>query len=572
MTKITRRGMLALSGSALGMSACGPGGENQDAIVADPEAVPFAGTVTFEHGVASGDPLPEAVVLWTRVTRQTGSGPIPVFWKVMGGGPDGEVVASGVGETTPARDDTFKIDVDGLSPGTEYHFQFSVAGEDGTVSSPTGRTKTAPPADSDDALKFVFISCSNYPFGFFNTYREIAKQDDLDAIIHLGDYFYEYGVDGYGGSTGEEIGRRHDPITETVTLDDYRIRHAQYKSDADLQAAHAAAPWLCTWDDHESTNNSYRTGAQNHNPEDNEGDWTTRKQMAVQAYLEWMPVRDPVAGRARETIYRKFQFGTVATLFCLESRLTGRSEEISWFAELGGLAPAEVPLRAMSTMVRVSADERTMLGAEQEAWLADGLQGSVSSGTQWQVLANQVVMAKVVPPNFNETLSPEQVEGFGDGFGKLMVDFSVLRLPSNLDAWDGFPAARDRLYRDAEAAGARLITLTGDTHTAWANTLLDGNGNQRGVEFGCTSVTSPGMGTWMPGVDDLGVQYAEANPEVDYHDPHGNGFTLLTLTPSDVQADFIKVSTVLETEYQAEVSAQWATSADGDGMTPLSEV
>ena len=416
MTKITRRGMLALSGSALGMGACGPGGENQNSIVADPEAAPFAGTVTFEHGVASGDPLPEAVVLWTRVTRQTGSGPIPVFWKVMGGGPDGETVASGVGETTLARDDTFKIDVDGLSPGTEYYFQFSVAGADGTVSSPTGRTKTAPPANGDEALKFVFISCSNYPFGFFNTYREIAKQEDLDAIIHLGDYFYEYGVDGYGGSTGEEIGRRHDPITETVTLDDYRTRHAQYKSDADLQAAHAAAPWLCTWDDHESTNNSYRTGAQNHNPEDNEGDWTTRKQMAVQAYLEWMPVRNPVAGRARESIYRKFQFGTVATVFCLESRLTGRSEEISWFAELGGLAPAEVPLRAMSTMARVSADERTMLGAEQEAWLAEGLRDSVSSGIQWQVLANQVVMARVVPPNFNQTLTPEQIEGFGDGF------------------------------------------------------------------------------------------------------------------------------------------------------------
>ncbi|MEO0466063.1 MAG: alkaline phosphatase D family protein [Pseudomonadota bacterium] len=574
MTKITRRSLLALSGSAIGLGACapGPGARRGASGEYDPFELTYEGDVTFEHGVASGDPLPDAVILWTRVTRTSGAGPIPVSWTVFEGGPDGDVVSTGYEQTTPARDDTVKVDVDGLKAGTEYHFKFAVAGTGGEINSPMGRTKTAPAKDSDDALRFVFISCSNYPFGYFNAYREIARQDDLDAIIHLGDYFYEYGVDGYGGSAGEGIGRRHEPITEIVTLDDYRTRHAQYKADADLQAAHATAPWLCTWDDHESTNNSYRTGAQNHNPENNEGDWTERRQKAVQAYLEWMPVRDPKPGRAREAIYRRFEFGTVATVFCLESRLTGRSDEISWLAELSGVEPVQLPLKAMSTMARVQDDGRTMLGQEQENWLADGLEASVEQGTQWQVLANQVVMARVVPPAFNQTLTDEQIDGLGEGFGRLMVDFSVLRMPSNLDAWDGFPAARARLYDGAEQAGARLVTLTGDTHTAWANTLRDVNGNQRGVEFGCTSVTSPGMGTWFPGVDDLGAQFVDANPEVDYHDPHGNGFTLLTLTPSGVRADFVKVSTIREKDYSADVSSSWVTRADGDGMTPLSEV
>ncbi|MEL6754517.1 MAG: alkaline phosphatase D family protein, partial [Pseudomonadota bacterium] len=365
---------------------------------------------------------------------------------------------------------------------------------------------------------------------------------------------------------------RHDPITETVTLDDYRTRHAQYKTDPDLQAAHAAAPWLCTWDDHESTNNSYRTGAQNHNPEDNEGDWTTRKQTAVQAYLEWMPVRDPEPGRAKESIYRKFDFGSVATVFCLESRLTGRSDEISWVDEIGDLEPAEVPLKAMATMVRVQSDERTMLGAQQEDWLAEGLEGSVQSGTQWQVLANQVVMARIVPPNFTETLTPEQIARIENPFVQGLVGFSQLGLPFNLDAWDGFPAARARLYDAAKASGARLVTLTGDTHTAWANTLRDIDGEQRGVEFGCTSITSPGLGTYFDGVDDLGAMFEERNPEVDHYDPHGHGFTLVTLTPSGVRADYVKVSTILEADYTAETSARYATRNTGDGMTPLEQV
>ncbi|MEO0784539.1 MAG: alkaline phosphatase D family protein [Pseudomonadota bacterium] len=570
MVNVTRRRALGLTGGILGLGACNAATGPAEVAVQDTvTAATYDGEVAFEHGVASGDPMPDSVVLWTRVTPKSGEGDIELEYRVF----DGDtMVGYGATRTSAARDNTVKVIAGDLRPGLDYGYEFAVKTSGGTVTSPRGRTKTAAAPGADTPVRFAVVSCSNYPFGRFNAYREISKQDDLDAVIHLGDYLYEYGVDGYGGSVGEEIGRRHDPITEIVTLDDYRTRHAQYKSDPDLQAAHAAAPWLCTWDDHESTNNSYRTGAQNHNPEDNEGDWTTRKQTAVQAYLEWMPVRDPEPGRAKESIYRKFDFGSVATVFCLESRLTGRSDEISWIDEIGDLEPAEVPLKAMATMVRVQSDERTMLGAQQEDWLAEGLKSSVQSGKQWQVLANQVVMARIVPPNFTETLTPEQIGRIENPFVQGLVGFSQLGLPFNLDAWDGFPAARARLYDAAKASGARLVTLTGDTHTAWANTLRDIDGEQRGVEFGCTSITSPGLGTYFDGVDDLGAMFEERNPEVEHYDPHGHGFTLVTLTPSGVRADYVKVSTILEAGYTAETSARYATRKTGDGMTPLEEV
>lgn len=575
MTRLTRRNLLGLASSAVGLAACGQrsdvnrgGRVNMDA---DTRA-PYEGEVAFEHGVASGDPLADRVILWTRVTPKASSPqPIPVSYGVFADREREKPVAFGLTMAEPGRDFCVKVDVDGLEPDTEYFFQFVARATSGQLGSPLGRTRTAAPAGTSPSLKLAVISCSNYPFGLFNVYRDIGARNDLDAVIHLGDYIYEYGVDGYGGAVGQEIGRNHDPITEIVTLDDYRMRHAQYKSDTDLQAAHAAAPWLCTWDDHESTNNSYRSGAENHNPEENEGDWSDRKQAAVQAYLEWMPVRDPEPGLAREAIYRRFDFGDTATIFCLESRLTGRSEEISWFAELGGLEPAQIPMAAAKTMTKVQAEDRTMLGATQEQWLAQGLRASVRRGAAWQVLANQVVMARVRPPNFTRTLTEDQIGAVENGYVQQLIPFSQLGLPWNLDAWDGFPAARDRLYAAAAEAGANLVTLTGDTHTAWANDLHDGEGELRGVEFGCTSVTSPGFGTYMPGVPGLGEMFEAANEDVVHYDPHGHGYSLVTLTKDTARADFIKVSTILEPDYEASVTESFLTVRENGRMSGLTE-
>ena len=566
MTQITRRNVFGVLGGAAGVAACAT--QEPAAITLGDADKPYEGEVAFEHGVASGDPLSDRVILWTRVTPKTGEGSIPVRWEVRSGD---AVVLKGRTKADVNRDFCVKVDAVGLEPAQSYTYHFTAETVGGEISAPLGRTKTTA-ASGDTPVKFAIISCSNWPFGFFNTYDALSKIEDVDAIIHLGDYFYEYGIDGYGGAEGEKLGRIHNPVTETVTLADYRLRHAQYKTDPMLQAAHASAPWICTWDDHESTNNSYRTGAQNHNPENNEGDWTDRKQSAAQAYLEWMPVRDPEPGRAIESIYRKFEFGDVASVFALESRLTGRSDEISWFTELEGLQPLQIPAKAMQTMARVTDPSRTMLGQVQEDWLAAGLSESTGKGKAWQVLANQVIMAKVKPPKIKEYISEEQFEQITSTYIRMLADFALLELPFNLDAWDGFPAARDRLYAAAKEAKARLVTFTGDTHTAWANTLHDNNGERRGVEFGCTSVTSPGLGTYAEGLPNVGQMFMDANDEVDFYDPFDHGAIIVTLTADQVRADYYKVSTIETTEYEWSLADSFETSREGAEMSGIKRV
>ena len=274
-------------------------------------------------------------------------------------------------------------------------------------------------------------------------------------------------------------------------------------------------------------NNSYRTGAENHQP-DTEGDWTARKSAAVQAYLEWMPVRDPVAGRAREAIWRKFDIGDLATLFLLESRLVGRGEDLT-FDEMFMAPDKDRQPIADALKAKINDPNRTMLGFEQEAWLAEELKASTAANKKWQVLGNQVTMAKVKMPNLQTGLSPAQYEKVSQG-SKRFYSTARYGFEWNLDAWAGFPQARERLYRAAKEAKARLVTLTGDTHTAWANQLHDYTGQQRGVEFGCTSVTSPGSGDSMP-FEELNWLMPEANTEVLYYNAFAKGFTLLTMTP-----------------------------------------
>ncbi|WP_300390428.1 alkaline phosphatase D family protein [Henriciella sp.] len=568
MSKYSRRHFLGFGAGAAGLAACATQGASDNPLADNRPA--FAGETDFEHGVASGDPLSDRVVLWTRITPsdEDTTTPIPVSLTVARDREMKAIVSQALTEATPGRDFTVKVDAEGLEAGTEYFYQFTAKTAAGDVTSPVGRTKTLA-ASGSAPVKFAVISCSNFPFGYFNVYDEIGKRTDLDAVLHLGDYIYEYGVDGYGGTIGQELDRNHEPPMEIVTLGDYRMRHAQYKRDPMLQAAHAAAPWLCTWDDHESANNAYRTGAENHQPE-TEGNWTDRKQAAVQAYLEWMPVRDPQAGRATGAIYRQFDFGDIATVFCLESRLTGRSDEISWGAELAGVEPDAIPTKATEVMQRVQNESRTMLGKVQEDWLDKGLKRSTSTGKAWQVLANQVIMAEVKPPNLVETLTPEQ-QAAQESYVAAMIPFSQLGLPFNLDAWDGFPAARDRLYASAEAAGARLVTVTGDTHTAWANTLHDRSGAQRGVEFGCTSVTSPGLGEYVNDVPNMGELFADANRDVDWYDPDGHGYTLVTLTADTVTSDFFKASTITDKAYSMEKVATFVTAREDDGMTTLAK-
>jgi alkaline phosphatase D len=546
MARLTRRGLMTV-GAAGVAAACATDG------------AAYSGRAAFRHGVASGDPTQTSVILWTRVTPET-TGVVPVRWSVAGDPTFKDVVQSGVIRTGPERDYTVKVDVQGLEAGKQYYYWFSA----GATASPGGATRTLPASGVGD-FRFAIVSCSNWPFGFFNAYREIARRNDVHAVVHLGDYFYEYGPNGYGGEVGKQLGRVHEPARETVTLADYRERHAQYKTDPDLQAAHAVAPWFCTWDDHESTNNSYRTGAENHQPE-TEGDWSKRKTEAVQAYLEWMPVRDPVAGRPREALYRKFDIGDLATLYLLESRLTGRSDEIT-YGEIGLAAPNDQSRVAADVKRRIDDPARTMLGAEQEAWLADGFKASSAQGKRWQVLGNQVTMAKVKMPDLEKGLSAEQYAKVSAGSRRF---WSTARygLEWNPDAWAGFPAARERLYSAVRAAGGRLITLTGDTHTAWANELHDKEGYRIGVEFGCTSVTSNGAGDSMP-FKELNWLMTEANDEVVYYNAFDKGYTTVTLKADTVEAEFVKVSTIRSKDFYASTDAAFQVSADANGMGRL---
>ncbi len=547
MTRLTRRGALRFGVGGIG--AAGLAG------ACESTGPSYSGTARFEHGVASGDPTQTAVVLWTRVTPSA-PGPVPVRWSVARDPGFKSLVKRGVFNTGPERDYTVKVDVDGLEPGQVYYYWFTV----GRAASQAGMARTLPAAGTAD-YRMAVVSCSNWPFGYFNAYREIAKRKDIDAVIHLGDYIYEYGVTGYGGAVGKELGRNHEPPTEVVSLADYRTRYAQYRSDPDLQSAHAAAPWFCTWDDHESANKSYRTGAENHQA-DTEGEWSARKAAAVQAYLEWMPVRDPVAGRAREAIWRKFDIGDLATLFMLESRLVGRGEDLT-FDEIHLASETDRPAVIAALKARINDPNRTMLGPEQEAWLADGLKASTEAGKKWQVLGNQVTMAKVKMPDLRAGLSPEKYARVPEG-SKRFWSMAQHGFEWNLDAWSGFPAARERLYAAAKSASARLVTLTGDTHTGWANELHDGDGGRRGVEFGCTSVTSPGAGTNIP-FEELNWLMPEANSEVVYYDAFSKGFTLLTLKVDQVEAEFIKVSTVRSRDYFAGTDARFIAKLDETG-------
>jgi alkaline phosphatase D len=329
---------------------------------------PAEGSTVFNHGVASGDPLADRVMLWTRVTTARAES-VDVSWSVALDPAITRLVARGSGQTSVRRDFTVKVDVSGLSPGTAYYYRFEAEG----VRSMVGRTRTLPQAGVA-RLRLGVVSCSNYPFGYFNAYAALAARPDLNAIVHLGDYIYEYANASFGD--GSTLGRVPAPNREIVALDDYRQRHAQYKADPDSQEIHRQHPFIVVWDDHELANNAWWGGAENHNPEKGEGDWYVRRNAAVQAFFEWMPIReDPQALSPR--IYRTLRFGDLADLILLDTRLVGRDEQVG-----------------KDDVAALEAPARSILGRAQEGWLAGELTESIRAGTRWQIFGQQVMFAR----------------------------------------------------------------------------------------------------------------------------------------------------------------------------------
>ncbi|MGH9136483.1 MAG: alkaline phosphatase D family protein [Acidimicrobiales bacterium] len=501
----------------------------------------------FAHGVASGDPLPDRVMLWTRVTPSPeatpGSGlgaPTEVRWEV-GDETFATIVREGTVVTDAANDHIVKVDVDGLAPATAYFYRFRALGE----SSVTGRSRTAPAAGDDPGdLRIGVASCSNWEGGYFSAYRHLAARDDLDFVLHLGDYVYEYGAGGYGPGAG--FGRVHEPDVEMTTLEHYRRRHALYKTDADLRGLHMKYPWVTMWDDHETTNDAWADGAENHQP--GEGDFPTRKAAARQAYFEWMPIR-PQSDAEPYRSWRGLRWGALADLFVIDER-TYRSQPVG---SLFVTSPA------------VADPDRTMLGQEQLAWLEDGLS---TSTTTWRIVGTPVMFAPfIILDQPDLPLVAPAVQG-------LLETLNVSPpVAINGDQWDGYRAEQARLV--ALLGGLRdVVFLTGDIHSSWAAEIPADPGSYLPA-VGGVSVAVEYVGPAITS-DSLEAEFENAGlpPEtipivstlpttVDswfkYLDAARHGYFVFDVNGQRAQADYFYISDRTDPDAGLEAGPAWRT-------------
>ncbi len=585
---IGRRAML----QAMGLGAAAAAAGAQEEVL---EAAPI-----FQHGVASGDPLSDRVILWTRVSVDAADAPIPVTWEVSETDTFDALVAEGKGTASAARDYTVKIDVSGLKPGKRYVYRFKALDQ----VSPVGHTMTLPVGDVE-SMTIASCSCSNYPYGFFHVYRQIAANADIDIVLHLGDYIYEYAKGTYSDPSVEAKGRIADPETEILTLQDYRKRYALYRSDPDLQAAHQAHPFVAIWDDHEISNNTWSAGAENHQP-GTEGLFEERRDAALKAYDEWMPTR---ADMRRP--WRSIDLGDLARLVVLDTRLWGRDKQLNYATDFDPRTIAvdvsdqdnPKPLRtpdAQATMAATKVERlavpfdmrekppkplldldvirtfdpkdappyltylpdvggfkekleepaRTLLGEEQEAWLGPQLEGSKKRGQPWQILAQQVLMAKVFIPKDVGTYASDEDNALSESL-RAVAQLVPFGLPLNMDAWDGYPAARQRLFDQARQFAKNLIVLAGDTHNSWVSQLTDKRGPV-GWEVATPSVSSPGFEGYLPiAPETVEAGLKDASPDVKYMNAKDRGYVTIRLTREEAIARYHYVSTVKSRDFDA---------------------
>jgi alkaline phosphatase D len=476
-------------------------------------ALDVSGRRVFRHGIASGDPLAERVILWTRVSpAASATAPVQVRWRVADDERLTRVVARGTALATLEADFTVKVDAGGLRPGATYYFAFDAAGEE----SPIGRTRTLP-ARGAARLRLGVVSCSDFEKGYFNAYRNLAARPDLDAVLFLGDYIYEYPTNTPG--IERVAGREPEPAHECVTLGDYRLRYASHHTDPDLLALHAVHPCIAVWDDHESANDAWRDGAQRHEP--GQGAWPTRRGAARRAFEEWLPMR--VAPRGASPMYRRFAFGGLADVMMLD----GRS-----FRDRQVLA---------SDYVALTDPRRSMLGAAQEAWLYDALRQSSRGGTAWRLIGQQVLFAPFVP----HVGSAQEV-----------------------DSWEGYPGARSRLLDCLEHDRVSdVAVLTGDIHSSWALDLprsplssyddATGRGSLA-VEIVTPAVTSSPFFS-RAGARERSATFASASPHMKFMDGARHGYVTLDITAERLQADWYHVRTITERTADEEKAASFVS-------------
>jgi len=454
----------------------------------------------FYHGVASGDPLSDRVIIWTRITPQDFGQTLTGTYHVATDDQFSNIVANGNFSTDSTKDFTVKIDVTGLNPNTFYYYEFEHNGSYSLV----GRTKTLPVGNVNN-IRLAVVSCSDLENGYFNSYEAIAERNDVDAVLMLGDYIYEYASAGFDPNG---VDRVHQPAQEIVALNDYRLRYNSYRMDYALRKLHQNFPWICIWDDHETANNSYENGAENHQAA--EGDWNIRKSAGKQAYFEWIPIRPKSQGN--QEIFRTFELGDLAKIVMLDTRLEGRE------IQLGANDP------------NFNDTSRTLLGSAQFNWFKNELS---TTSQPWKIIGNQVMVGAV--------------EIFGN--------------PINTDSWDGYSAERQKLFDHLSTNNIdNTVVLTGDIHTSWALDLKNGN-TPVGVEMVTPSVTSSGSPI------NLSALIIVQNPHIKYVELTKKGFILVDITPQKVQGDWYNVNTIEQMDPSNSCVKSYVTNAGSNALT-----
>jgi alkaline phosphatase D len=479
-------------------------------------------SIPFSLGVASGDPTHNSVVLWTRLAIEPMNGggmppvPIEVKWSVAVDSGMQEVVRRGATLALPEDGHSVHVAVNGLGPDRWYWYQF----ESGPDASAIGRTRTLPaPGSQPQQLRFAFVSCQHWESGFYTAWEHLARED-IDFVIHLGDYIYEDGA--LGGGV-----RQHAPASEIMTLDDYRNRHAQYRSDPNLQTAHARFPFIVVWDDHEVEDDyaaevSKRNGDADFTNDVPAADFRARRARAYKAYFEHMPI-DPQ--RRPGGLFRRFDWGRLAQFYVLDTRQFRSDQPCAGLRDL--LAPVG------DNLVLACGEEwnpsATMTGAAQEAWLLDGLR---TSRTRWNVIAQQVMMAAV---------------DCGPGVAASDPSYAGVQI-RNVDAWDGYAAARARLLGAVgDGSISNLVVITGDAHSSWVADLKADFTNPAspvvGTEFVGPSISSSFPPAFIPMVQ--AALLDPANAHVKFFDGALHGYVRCVVTPDQWRSDYRVVDTVL---------------------------
>ena len=531
--------------------------------------------VNFEHGVASGDPLQDRVILWTRLTPNDASARLQVSWEIALDNQFQQIIKTDKVLTSASQDFTVKVDVTGLKPDQHYFYRFIF----GDKTSPVGQTKTLP--SSTSKVSFAVCSCSNYPAGYFYVYREMAKQN-VDVVIHLGDYIYEYGADGYATEEAVKLGRTlaADNNKEIIKLDDYRKRYALYRKDKDLQALHHRHPFIVIWDDHELANDTWREGAENH--QSNEGSFLDRKLAALQAYFEWMPIRPVDEQHTR--IYRQFDFGNLVQLTMLDTRIIARDEQLDYANYMTATG-----LNIAKFQADLTNPARTLMGYTQRDWLLGKLQQSTAT---WNVLGQQILMTKMLVPaelllSLAEITSGNPTADTLNKMNTQITELVTLKMrlkqgdpsltsqekariltvaPYNLDAWDGYFAEREILYGTLAQLKKKVVVLAGDTHNAWSSNLYSKDGVFVGVELATSSVSSPGLEKYLniplAQLQQFEFAFTTLIDELNYCNLNQRGYLIVQFDEAQVQSQWVYVDSIKKPEYSVDTARQHQLSLD----------